>query len=238
MGLSSFNTSIDTTKSILDYNDKFIVWIVGFAITTITLLIANSSKLSIIVTENSIKITIILLSISLLFGIIFRLLAFTLLRYFSEIIIFIETALSTEYEFPDMDNDDIERINKSNDFNYILSQISDAGGNIPENTIILYRNSDDVNKKILLDSFKSHYADQIVFNKKHFDTAMEFIFDTYRKGLDISESEFHSLMKNGNSVTSKHYRLIDRYLIPYSFFISCISFLIAIGIIITSYLIK
>ncbi|HUM50811.1 MAG TPA: hypothetical protein PK431_03310 [Chitinophagales bacterium] len=238
MSLISFKTNIDTTKSILDYNDKFIVWIVGFAITSITLIIANNTKLLNVTSSKSIKIVIIFLTISFFSGIICRLLSFILLRCLSDIMVYLEIALSTEYDFPDMDKDDIERVNNSTDYIYIIDQYIEAGGKIPENLISSYKNSTDSVKNDFLTKAKIAYSELIAYNKEHYDNAMNFVFDTYRKAYNISIDEFNTLMNNSNSITNKYYKLIDRKLIPFTFFLSCVTFLISLIIIIANYLIK
>lgn len=240
IGLSSFKTGIETTKSILDYNDKFIVWIVGFAITTITLIISNNDKLLKITSSRNINSAVIFLALSFFLGIIYRLLSFVLIRYLSEIVIFAEIAFSTDIEFPASDDDYIKIVNDSSDYNFILSQIKDAGGSIPEDLKESYNTSNDVEKLLLLKHIKVFYSEQVKHNKKHYDAAMDYVLDTFKKAYNMTDNEVNLIKNSGNSssVTSKYYRLINAKLIPYSFFLSCISFFIAIVIIIFSYLIK
>ena len=81
-------------------NDKILVWIVGFSVTAITLIVSNIADLSKNYSVCVLKTVLILLTASIVCGIIHRFSALIFLTKYQSIMFFLEGAFSKEKTMP------------------------------------------------------------------------------------------------------------------------------------------
>ena len=224
------NISYDSLKKsnenfIFNFNqiDKILVWIVGFSITAISLIVSNITDLNINYSPSIIKIVLIFLMNSIVFGILFRISALLYLNRYQSVMFFVEGAFSNRKMMPfDTDKkvyiDDIHQIYQKikNDFDEDYSDI-----------VELYNNENQSNefKKNHIEYLNQEYYRLTEWSSNEYKIANEYVKEVFQKTFDISRKKIDKLFKDKNH--SFYLKLWSKISI-FSLFISILSFLIVI----------
>ena len=176
-------------------NDKILVWIVGFSVAAISLIV---SKIS-VVTENYsvsiLKTVLILLTTSIICGIIYRFSALLFLTRYQNIMFYLERAFSKEKTMPtetrELKNpDDIHEIYQKikTDFNHDYSDILNLYNQPPT----------EESKKYYIDYLKSEYKRLAEWSASDYRNADDYIKGVFKTAFGFSDKKINRIFSSNN----------------------------------------
>ncbi|KOS06580.1 hypothetical protein AM493_11450 [Flavobacterium akiainvivens] len=210
-----------------DQLDKIIIWVVGFSVTTLSLIVsqiffANNYSRCIL------KTVLILCIISTIFGIIYRISALLRIRYYQNISFHLANAFANHEIMPietmDFEGYNINQINKTitSDFGYDYSDI-----------VQLYNDTDNAEKRqYYIDYLKGEYERLVELSKKEFIAAEKFVKQTMQEAFKFSDKKVDKLFDNDNDISLL--KFFDTLGIA-SFLITLISFISVLIILVFNY---
>lgn len=226
--LRNIISSKETSKFLFEHSDKLLVWIVGFSIGGITIIVTNLTELNKSFTHFDLKLILLFFSISIIFGIIYRISFYFYFIHYKNMEIFIEVSFS-ENEMMNIHFKDVSQVNNVLEMERMIKQ--DFGkkyydiAELPE-TIT------DENKEDMLLSLRSLYTTLCTLSKKEFDDAIKSTKEFFQKSYGLSDKKIDKIFSNNNS-----YKWLKFYvwLTSISFLICCISFILVIIILCYTY---
>jgi hypothetical protein len=207
------------SKQLIDQVDGLMLWIVGFSISGLSLIVSDLAKFNDSFTHTHLKWVLILLSLSIISGIVFRIGCYFIQMYNHQINIFIENAFSDK-EFMQIDSEDIS---KEENVNEVLRRLMVDFGESAEGILNAYSSLDTTNPTLneaLLNDLKNHYRRIGDWARKDYEIAIGFAKDTMQKAYGYSAEQVNTLM---NEDTAAKWGLWVK--ISYlSFLLSCSAF--------------
>lgn len=224
----AYETDKKSLELIFDYSDKFITWLFGFSVTGISLIIANYDSLT---KFSSINWVIVLLACTIIFGLSYRLAAYTyivknknlenyFLGYFGDLDI-----------WPVKVEEDISAFTTSQ----MVNMIKDDFNEDPKD----YSKSEaELNPEYL----KKHYLSLIEHSKKYFYIGANSLGETYEVAYKIKKEKTVELLEMAFGLKESKGNLIGynalfwKKLMRFLFVFSVLSFLICTILITISFI--
>lgn len=192
--LKSVYETLEKTKEnfIFNFNqiDKILVWIVGFSVTAISIIISKISEISENYSSSLLKTVLFLLTTSIISGIIYRLSALLFLQKYQSIMFFLEGAFSSEKAMPTKTK---ELVNPD-DIHEIYQKIkSDFDQNYSDIIQLYYKTESAERKKYYVEYLKNEYKRLAEWAKDEYEYADEYMKEVYKTALGLSDKEINKL---------------------------------------------
>jgi hypothetical protein len=178
-------------------NDKILVWIVGFSVTAISIIISKISDISESYSSCILKTVLLLLTISIISGIIYRLSALLFLQKFQSIMFFLEGAFSKEKTMP---TETIE-LKNPDDIHEIYQKIKTDFDQDYADIIELYNKPQSTeSKNYYVEYLKNEYARLAEWAKNEYEYADQYMKGVYKTAFGLSDKQINKLFsKNKDS---------------------------------------
>lgn len=200
-------------------NDKILVWIVGFSITAITLIITKITDLSKTYSNGILKTALLLLIIVVISGVIYRFSALLFLTKYQNKIFFLEGAFSKEKIMPTEINElkqdfDIFQIHQKikSDFDFDYSDIID----------LFNASKTEESKKYYTNYLREEYLRIGEWAKTDYENSINYIKGVYKNTFGLSKKSIDKIFKGKNET---FYFKLYAWVSVLSSFICVISFL-------------
>ena len=227
----TFFENLDKLKENQKYNfehsEKFMLWIVGFSIGGVSLIVTNLTQFNQTFTHDIVKAILILLSISIISGIIYRWTFYLFQIQYQSIEFYLQGAFSNK-EMMDMDPDDLTN---ETDIKEVLRRLKSDFGEDAYFILEDYNNITQEGKEYLLSDIKNHYKKVGEGVKKEYEFSMAYVKGIFKEAFGLSDKRINKLF---NSNTSKKLKLFGR-LTAFAFIISCLTFISVIIILCVKY---
>jgi hypothetical protein len=222
------NRSRENARFIFTQSDNLLVWLVGFSIGGLSIIVSNLTTFNSTFSHCTVKTVLTLLTISIIAGILYRIAFYIYQINYRNIEIFLETAFSNK-EFMDIDPDDLTEVK---DIKVVIRKLKDGFGEDLSHIQNIYDTVDEHHKNLMLEDLKKHYNNLSLWAKHDFTNAMEFVKDTYKKAFGLSDKKTNSLFSKSHSATLLK---IFGWITTVSFLICCGTFIAVILILCTQY---
>ena len=171
----SYNRDKESLNFFFSHSDKLITWLIGFAVGGITLIVANFKSLM-DANPNNIRLIIILLSSTIIFGLLYRLVAYFYLAKNKSL----ENYFSGYFSDVDMTPVVAEDISNAT-INEMLEHIEFDFGKSPAEF-------NPEGQELILESLKDYYLSLVEYSKKHFEIGVNSLAETYEKAYKIKKT--------------------------------------------------
>ncbi len=216
----NFQTNISNIES-------FILWIVSFAITGIGLIISNLEKLKLVISFENIQYVLAFLVCSLIFGIFNRYFILRFLILSQRIENYIKFSLSS-YDFPKIASDKLPDDIK---FTELIDRFKFDYDLDYSNYFEIYEKMNSIEKSQSIADLKARYYEIGEFLHQTYNEGRENVRNIYKEAYGLSESKSKKIYYMKQSQISKYFNYW-KYGVDLSFVISCLSFIIAILILV------
>lgn len=227
----TFFENLDKIKENQRYNfsnsEKYMVWVVGFAIGGLSIIVTNLTEFNQTYSHCVIKIILILLSISIISGIVYRWSFYMWQIQYQSIEFYLQGAFS-DREIMKIEPDDLT---DETDIKEVIRRIKTDFGEDVSHVLPLYNQADTSLKEYLLNDLKQHYKKVGEWAKKDFEFAMKYVKNVYQNAFGLSEKRIDKIF---NSKTSLKLKLFG-WTTAITFFLSCLSFIAVVFILCITY---
>lgn len=229
LSLKILNKSKENSNYIFEQLDKILVWIIGFSIAAISIIVSNITDLKTVYSCCVIKQILILLSLSIISGILYRISSLLYLVNFQKIIFYLEVAFS-ENEMMIIKEEKIDADIKIHD---IHQKIKTGFNKDYSDVIELYNNTQKgQDKKVYIEYLIEEYRRLIIWSKNEYDYSTNYVKKVIGKAFGLTEKKTEKLFKETNySFYLKLWFLIG----VISLFVSIVSFMTVMIILATNY---
>lgn len=178
-------------------NDKILVWIVGFSVTAISLIISNVAKTSETYSACILKIVLILLATSIISGIVYRFSALLFLTRYQNAMFFLKGAFSQEEIMPE----NTRELKKPSDIYEVYQNIKMDFGHDYADVINLYSQSQtEEEKQYYVEYLKSEYTRLAEWSANEYKYANNYIKSVFKNAFGFSDKKINKIFsKNNNS---------------------------------------
>ena len=178
-------------------NDKILVWIVGFSVTAISLIISKISNIGENYSMCILKTVLLLLTTSIISGIIYRFSALLFLQKFQSIMFFLEGAFSKEKTMPT----ETQELKNPNDIHEIYQKIKNDFDHDYSDIIELYNQPQSTeSKNYYVDYLKNEYERLAEWAKNEYQYADDYMKSVYKTAFGLSDKQINKLFgKNKDS---------------------------------------
>lgn len=221
----TFSNSLERVREnqIINFSnsEKFMVWIVGFSISGVSIIFTNLTSINEIYCYYIIKLVLCCLCLSIISGLVYRWAFYKVQYYYQNIEFYLQGAFSNTEAMMETDPEDLSEVNdiheiirrlKSDydlDYNYVLES---------------FDNLDESNKEILRNNLKKNYKITGDAVKKEYELSMDYVQNVYANAFGITKEKVQkSLDKNA----SKYFKIYEK-ISTIAFIFSCSSFLFVI----------
>lgn len=192
--------NLNKSKENLIYNfeqlDKILVWIIGFSIGAISLIVSNIVDLKTVYNYCEIKQTLFLLCFSIISGIIYRISSLICLVNYQKIIFSLEGAFSKN----EMMIINEEKLNENINIHEIHQKIKNGFGKDYSDVLELYNKSEtEQSKKFYLEYLIEEYKRLASWSKKEYDYSINYVKNAIKKAFGLSEKQNERLIKKANN---------------------------------------
>ncbi len=223
----SLERTRENNRFIFEHSDKFMVWIVGFSIGGLSLIVINLSKFDKTLSHTLLKSILVLLAISIVSGIVYRVAFYSYQIYYQQKEFYLEAAFSNK-EFMEIEPDDLV---EETDIKVVIRRLREDFGEDVSDMLNIYEHSDEDRKLFLLNNLKSHHKRTGEWAKKDFELAIEYTKDTFQKAFGLSKERVDTLFADNAHIKLK----VAAWITTVSFFLSCLSFVVVIIILCIAY---
>ena len=175
LATSQIKQSSETDKFIFEHSDKLIMWLIGFALAGVSLIIGNLEKLNINYSKCQINTLLFFLIATVILGILYRIFMFEYLLLKKNKDIKYEKAINGI----DMMNVNAKGLENQNDFKAIIKNLkSEFGEDLSYLNPVydnLKLNGKTVECEEFISSIKKHYNNVLEWSKKDFELGIELI---------------------------------------------------------------
>jgi hypothetical protein len=217
----TFFENLDRLKENQRYNfsnsEKFMIWIVGFSIGGLFIIVSNLTQFNQSFSHDILKTILILLSISIISGIVYRWAFYLFQIQYQNIEFYLQGAFSNK-EIMDTNPDDLS---SETDIKEVVRRLKIDFGEDASFVLEDYSKVNDAGKLFLLNDLKAHYKKVGKSVKEEFEFAMNYAKDTFKRAFGLSDKRIEKLF---NSNTAKKLKAYG-WTIAIAFFISCLSFI-------------
>ena len=210
-----------------DHSDKYMIWIVGFSITGLSIIISSLTQFNQAFDHSIIRIILFLLATSIISGIIYRL-AFYLWQIQYQAIEFYLQGAFSDKQIMETDPDDLTN---EKDIKEIVRRISNDFGEDLTHVLPLYDQSPDDMKEFILNDLKNHYKKTGELAKRDFELGMNYVKSIYKDAFGFSEKRIGKLFRPHTPSKLK----IFGWASTISFLLCCLSFISVIVILCIAY---
>ena len=216
----NFQTNISNIES-------FIIWIDSFAITGIGLMISNLEKLKLAISYENVKCVLVFFVCTLIFGIFNRYSIFRFLILSQRIENYVKLSLSNS-DFPEINPNKLP-----NDINFseLIDKFKLDYDLDYSNHFEVYEKLNSTEKIKAINDLKARYYEVGEFLHKTYNEGLENVRNIYKEAYGISESKSRKIFYMKQSKISKNFNLWKCF-VDLSFIFSCLSFIIAILILV------
>lgn len=210
-----------------EYLDKLIVWIVGFSIAGLSLIATKLTEFNFKTDYFLSKTILILLVISIISGIVFRISFYLYQNILNQIDIYLNTAFSNK-EFMEVDSPDLS---DETDIYEVIRKLKIDFGEDLSHELEIYKNANDSHKTLILNSLKSHYKKKGEWAKADYQLAISYAKDTLQKAYKIPNKEIEKAFNGEKDGNHKFWG----WLTAIGFSLCCLSFITVIIILAVAY---
>lgn len=203
--------------------ESFILWIVGFAVTMIVLIISNMEKLKLVINFVDIQTILVLLISSLFFG-IFNRYSILRLRTINNIIEnFIRLSLSN-FDFPEINPDDLE---EGITFEELIDRFK-LDYNLDYNRYFEeYSNFNELEKIAAFEDLKLRHTEIGHFLRETYQDGLEDVRNIYKIAYGLTEKKSRNLFYTEQKAISEKFKLW-LYFVDLSFIFCNLLFFISV----------
>ena len=217
----------ENQRSNYEFLDKYMLWVVGFSITALGIIVTKLTEFGKEYDHSIIKIILILLSTSIISGIIYRLAFYFWQVQYQRIEFYLQGAFSDK-EIMDTDPDDL--INE-NDIKEVIRRIKNDYGEDLSHELVLYDKAPPNIKQLILDDLKTHYRKTGEWAKRDFEFGMDYVKSIYKTALGVSQKRIDKLFTEQKPTKLKIYGWTTFI----AFLLCCLCFIAVIIILCISY---
>jgi hypothetical protein len=196
------------------------VWIVGFSIGGLTIILTNLTSFSQMFSHGILKLVLVLLSASIISGIVYRWAFYLYQVQYQNIEFYLQSAFSDK-EIMETDPDDLS---KETDIKEIVWRLKVDFGEDLSHVLEIYEKIDANHKLLLIEDLKRHYRRTGEWAKKDYEGAIKYAKDTFRKAFGASEKKVDRLFNSNSASALKFWGRI----VTIAFLISCLTFIIVL----------
>lgn len=207
--------------------DKFMIWIVGFAIGGLSLITTNITSIKEILDHHVIKIILILLTISIISGIVYRWSFYVYQIYYQNFEFYLHGAFSNK----EMMEIEPEEIINETDIKEVVRRLKIDYDEDASFVLGTYDSLTTEGKILLLEDFKKHYKRVAESVKEEYAFALEYTKETFIKGFGINEKQYNKAFSSNTGSRLKYYRNLTGF----AFLLSCLSFIVVVIILVGNY---
>ena len=201
-------------------SEKFMIWLVGFSIGGLSLIVTHLTEFNELYSRNIIKTVLVLLTISIVSGIVYRWAFYLFQIQYQGIEFYLKGAFSNQ-EIMDIDADDLE---EEQDIKEVVRRMKVDFGEDVSHVIEIFNQVDSNAKLFLLQDLKSYHKRTAAWAKADYDLAIGYVKDTYKNAFGISDKKIEKMF----SSTSRYLLKFWGSVVTIAFFISCLSFIAVI----------
>lgn len=181
-------------KYIFEKSDNISLWIIGLSIGGISIFANNIADIQKSIAPCLLKPILLLLTISVTSGIIYRVL------YLYFFVVLNNTLMGIDIAFSNKKTMDMEScLNGNETFKELIEKVKDGFGEDLSYLTSAYSDIDDKAKLVLYKSVVEHYLKYVEFALEDSNLALDFIADTYSKFCGISKEKFLKKLTSYNS---------------------------------------
>lgn len=206
----------DNLKTNFEQAHAFILWLVGFSIGGLGIIIANLDKDVVKRSYGLTKFSLILFTISIISGIVYRLAIARFQGKFNDAMLYAEGAFSNKEMMSATPTD----LTNESDIRQVIRYIKEDYGEDLNYVLELYGKSDDPHKEFLLNDLKEHYNKTSRFVQIDIQNATAYAKAVNQKAFGLS----NKVIEKAFSEYSSRDLLIWRMVAIVAFYISCVSF--------------
>jgi len=218
--------SRELTKYVFEKSDALSLWLIGLSIGGIGIFASNVLNIKKSIGATPLAIVLILLSISVVAGIIYRnlwLYWFIIQNNISDCI---------DFDFSREKKMHMQSFLTGNEtYQELINTVFLCTGIDYGSFLPVYDSSDDSGKQILYDSMVTYYLNSVEFAKKDYELGVDFMVETLARYSGLSKEKFIKVLQNQNWGV-KHRKTIFRIKIFYWIFTS--AFIIALFLFVIS----
>jgi hypothetical protein len=226
-----FFENLDKLKENQRYNfsnsDKYMVWVVGFSIGGLSIIVTNLTQFNQTFSHSTIKIILVLLAISIISGILYRWAFYLWQIQYQNIEFYLQGAFSDK-QIMETDPDDLT---EETDIKEIVRRIKTDFGEDVSHVLPIYEQVNDKEKLFLLNDLKNHYKRTGEWTKREFEFAMNYVKDVYKTAFGLSQKQIDVLFNLDTSKKLKFYG----WAVTIMFILSCLSFIAVVIILCVVY---
>jgi hypothetical protein len=223
----NLDKSLENVRYNFSNSEKFMVWIVGFSIAGLSIIVTNLTKFNQDFNHSIIKAILILLSISIISGIIYRWAFYAFQTQFQNIEFYLRGAFSN----PDIMETDPKDLTNIVDIKEVVRLLKIDFGEDHSPLLEVYEKEDSEGKELLLSDLKKHYNNIGEWAKKDFELGLNYAKNTFKEAYGLTDKKADKLFKPTNSSLFKIYGSITTI----AFLLSCLSFISVIIILCVAY---
>jgi len=215
----NLNDAVENDKSAQSFLDSFTTWLLGLSVGSIALLIGNIEAISKYYSICTIKGIVILLPISIIFGILHRLLLFYLTVKYNHALFYVKGALS-EKEVMTTEIVDLSTISSIDEL--VMVGKLDFDIDFSKERLV-YNDLDDTNKKLLFDDMLRYYHETNLRAKKSFEDGMEYV-TKIMKDVYLYQGKSYKISLEAKNPNLQKLNILQIYCL----YLSCLTFIIAL----------
>ena len=179
-------------------NDKILVWIVGFSITAITLIVSKIADLNKTYDNGILRTALLLLIITVISGILYRIFALLFMTKYQSKMFFLEGAFSKEKTMPT----EITDLKGINDIHEIYQKIKSDFDFDYADIIQLYNNAENQeSKEYYLEYLKSEYLRIGNWAKNEYEYDMKYLKSVFKNTFGLSDNAIEKRFESKNDTT-------------------------------------
>lgn len=218
----------ENAKTMADLADKLMVWLVGFSIGGLSVIVSDLIKFKEMFGYDVTKLVLFLFAISIINGIVFRISFYVAIAYTNQIQFYLERAFSKE----EMMATEIEDLSNEMDIKIVIRKLIEDYGQDLSFRLNEYNVANQEEKIVILDSLKNFYQQTAEWAKKDYDNAIYFAKDTMMKAYGYSKEKVDKEF-DVSDTSSKWQGAIK--IANATFIISCLAFIVVILILCIAY---
>lgn len=227
----TFFENLDKLKENQRYNfsnsDKYMVWVVGFSIGGLSIIVTSLTKFNNSFSHHIIKTVLVLLSTSIISGIIYRWAFYLWQIQYQSIEFYLQGAFSDK-EIMDINADDLT---DELDIKEVVRRIKSDFGEDVSHVLTIYNEVNEGGKLYLLNDLKNHHKKIGEWAKKDFELAINYVKDVYKNAFGLSQKKIDTLFSSDTATRLK----VLGWTVAIAFSLSCLSFITVIIILCIEY---
>jgi hypothetical protein len=229
--MDTFFEGLDNLKENqrLNFNnsEKFMIWVVGFSIGGLSIIVTNLAQFSNSFDHCTIKTILILLSTSIISGILYRWFFYIYQTLYQNIEFYLQGAFSRQ-QIMEVNPDDISN---ENDINEVIRRLKVDYDDDVSHILDEYATLTEEGKLIVLNDLKARYENIAQGAKREFENAMDYAKNTFKEAFGLSDKAADKMFQPNSSKKFKIFGLLTSI----AFLISCLSFIAVVIILCIKY---